>query len=1138
MHSKRKSLLWSVLSLLMVTSMVLAACGPTSPTPTEAPKPTEAPTAAAPTEAPKPTEAPAAKKFRVGMVSDVGGIDDRSFNQNTWEGLEKAAKELPNVEAKFLESQAQADYENNITEFAEQGYDMIITVGFLLGDATAKMAKQYPDVKFAIVDFAYDPPIPNVQGIVFNVDEASFPVGFLAAAMADKTDPDDPMVAYIAGMQIPPVEQFIVAYEAGVKYYNEKYGKNVRFTGVYVGDFEAPDEGKVQANSLIDEGADVIMGVGGKTGNGGLAAAKERGKLGVGVDVDQYYTLPNEKDILITSTMKRLDNAVFNVVKAAVEGNFGGGGVYVGTLENGGVGVGPFHDQEANIPDNIKADLKQIQADIIAGKLWTGWGEPPEAAPAAKEGAAYKVGFASAITGPASSLGVPERDVAQMLKDEVTEIVGPDGVKHPLEIIIYDTEGKGETAVTVVNKMINEDKVVAIVAGSRSPVSMALVPVVTEAKVPYVSMASSGAIVTPVEERYWVFKTPQSNDPVAYNQVQYLKALGVKKIASLYVNNAFGEDSRKALEKWASEAGIEVVLEESFEAADTDMTAQLTKVKASDAEALVVHAIPPGASIITQQFRELGLDIPLIQNHGVCSKKYIELAGAENAEGTVFPCGKMLVAEELPDSDPQKQTLLDFISWYEKGTGNPRSTFAGHAWDALQLVFSALKSLPDGLSLEEQRAAVRDYIENDTAGFVGTGGVFQISPKDHVGLGPDSMVLLKVENGDWTYFGPEKWPAKEGAAYKLGFCAAITGPGSSLGVPERNTAEMIAAQLNEQGGVLGPDGVRHPVEVIIYDTESNPDTAASVASRLITEDKVQVLVCGTLSGNSMAIVPLATENEVPMISMASARAIIQDPETKKSRKWIFKTPQENLHSGEWQALYLEAKGITKICDLYENTGYGQDCLKNTKAAVEAKGIEVVYEDSFERSDTEFPQMASVTGSGCEALVVGAIPPGASMVTVAARDENPDLPVIQGHGVCNQAFIDLAGDAAEGVVFPCGRLMVADLLPDDDPQKPVLQQYIADYTAFTNGEPISTFGGHAWDALMWAVEGLSSLEDGMTLAEQRAAIRDYIEGNITNWPGTGGVFNITPDDHLGLTYEALTFVKVENGTWVYFPPDQW
>ena len=343
-----KKVILATLVALMALSLVLVGCGPTLP------------------------EGCEKGDLKVGMVSDVGGIDDASFNQNTWEGLKNADEGLP-VCARFIESQAQADYEKNITEFAEQDYDLIITVGFLLGDATGKMAEVYPDVGLAIVDYAYDPPIDNVQGIVFNTNEAAFPVGYLAAAWADMKDPGDPQVGYVAGMQIPPVEIFIVAYEAGVNYYNAKYGKNVQFKGVYVGDFEAPDQGKIQGNSLIDEGVDVIFGVGGKTGNGGIAAAKERGKWGVGVDVDQYYTLPNEKDILISSTMKRMDNAVYGVVEAMTKDQFGGGGVYVGTLANGGVGMAPFHDYEDQIPDNIKQDLEDIQQGIIDGTIDTGW---------------------------------------------------------------------------------------------------------------------------------------------------------------------------------------------------------------------------------------------------------------------------------------------------------------------------------------------------------------------------------------------------------------------------------------------------------------------------------------------------------------------------------------------------------------------------------------------------------------------------------------------------------------------------------------------------------------------------------------------------------------------------------------------
>ena len=379
-----------------------------------------------------------------------------------------------------------------------------------------------------------------------------------------------------------------------------------------------------------------------------------------------------------------------------------------------------------------------------------------------------------------------------------------------------------------------------------------------------------------------------------------------------------------------------------------------------------------------------------------------------------------------------------------------------------------------------------------------------------------------------------------GTAYKLGFCSAATGGGSSQGMPERNTAEMIKAQVEEAGGVMGPDGAVHAVDVIIYDTESTPDVASTVVTRLIGEHEVDAIVCGTLSGNSLAIAPLATEAEVPLVSMSSHRSIIQDPETGETRYWIFKTQQENLHSAMWQARYAEAMSWTTVCDLYESTGYGQDCLAQTSAAMEEVGIEMVYTDSFERTDSEFPQMAGVTGSGCEALLVGAIPPGASMVTVAVREVAPDLPVVQGHGVCNQAYIDLAGEAAEGVVFPCGKLMYPDQLPDDDPQKAMLLEYMQDYMEFT-GEgrgAISTYGGHALDGLLWVVEAMESLEEGLTLEERRAAIRDYIETEIKDWAGTGGVFNITPDDHLGLTYEALGFVNVENGTWLYFPPEEW
>ena len=384
---------------------------------------------------------------------------------------------------------------------------------------------------------------------------------------------------------------------------------------------------------------------------------------------------------------------------------------------------------------------------------------------------------------------------------------------------------------------------------------------------------------------------------------------------------------------------------------------------------------------------------------------------------------------------------------------------------------------------------------------------------------------------------PVEKPAKEGVTYKIGFAPAVTGGGSFLGEPERNVAEIIAAKLKEEGGVVGPDGVRHPVEILIGDTETNPDVAVSVARRYIEEDEVVALVMGSVTPISLAIAEVAEEAKVPYISMASSLLIITDPETGKMRPWVFKTPQSNGDVAMWQVERLKALGAKSVCYLYENTGYGKDCFKNSSKALEEAGFETAFSDSFERTDTEFPQVAGVQAAGCDVVVVGAIPPGASMVTIALRDALPDIPIIHGHGVCTEDFITTAGSAAEGVEMPCSAVIIAEDLPADHPQKQVFMEFYKAYTEYT-GQPVSTFGGHAWDSLMWVIDALKSLPDGLPLEEQRAKVRDYIENNIKNWPGTAGVFNLSPDDHYGLTYESFTWFKVQDGKWVPFPREEW
>ncbi len=376
-----------------------------------------------------------------------------------------------------------------------------------------------------------------------------------------------------------------------------------------------------------------------------------------------------------------------------------------------------------------------------------------------------------------------------------------------------------------------------------------------------------------------------------------------------------------------------------------------------------------------------------------------------------------------------------------------------------------------------------------------------------------------------------------GMTYKIGFAPSVTGGGSFLGEPERNVAEIIQAGLEDAGGVVGPDGVIHPVEIIMGDTESNPDVAASLARRYIDEDEVVALVMGSLTPISLAISAVAMEAEVPYVSMASSSVIVKNPDTGEVYYWVFKSPQGNFEVGQWQVERLTEMGATSVCYLYENTGYGKDCYNNSSGLLTEAGFENVFEGAFERTDTEFPQVVGVEAAGCDVVIIGAIPPGASNAHVAVRTALPDIPIIHGHGVCVEDFITVGGEPMEGAEMPCSAVIIAEDIAADDPQKEVFMDFKAAYEEYT-GQPVSTFGGHAWDALSWVLEALETLPEGLSLAEQQAAVRDYIEANITNWPGTAGVFNISADDHCGIDYTSFTWFKVEDQGFVPFPQEEW
>ena len=360
-----KKHLFKLLSGLVLLSLALAACGGPATV-----APTAAPTAAPATQAPTAPPAPAGK---VCEVTDVGGVDDKSFNQTAWDGAQAGA-EAVGWEAFVLESQQQTDYEKNINEFLQSDCDLIVTVGFLLGDATAAAAKANPDQKFLIQDFAYDDLYDNVWQQVYSVDQAAFLAGYVAAS-ATQTG----KVGTFGGINIPPVVDFMIGFENGVVYYNEKNGTSVEVLGwstakndgLFTGNFESTDDGRRFAETLMDEGADIIMPVAGPVGLGTAAAVQERGNAYIiGVDTDWTVSASEYADITLTSVLKRLEVTTQQAIAAAADGSFEGG-LHVADLANGGVGLADFHDLASMVPDQVKTDLEQIMADIIAGTIKT-----------------------------------------------------------------------------------------------------------------------------------------------------------------------------------------------------------------------------------------------------------------------------------------------------------------------------------------------------------------------------------------------------------------------------------------------------------------------------------------------------------------------------------------------------------------------------------------------------------------------------------------------------------------------------------------------------------------------------------------------------------------------------------------------
>ena len=351
------------------------------------------------------------------------------------------------------------------------------------------------------------------------------------------------------------------------------------------------------------------------------------------------------------------------------------------------------------------------------------------------------IGALLSVTGPAAFLGAPEARTLEMLTEQVNARGGIAG--HRVRLIVKDTGGSPEKAVSFAKQLIDEEKVFAILGPSTSGETMAVKAIAEEARTLLISLAAAEVIVNPVASN--VFKTAQKDSHAAALIFQDMKKRGITRIAVFSSNTGFGKAGKEQIAKLAPDFGIQIVLDEVYDKAATDLSAEATKLKGSNAQAVLNWSIEPAQSILVKNIRQLGISIPVYQSHGFGNLAYVKAAGPA-AEGVIFPLGRLAVADALPASHPQKAVLVAYRDAYQKKYGEEVSGFGGYAWDAFQLLALAIEKV--GLD----RAKVRSALES-TQGFVGQSGVFTFSPTDHNGLGMDSFEMLTVKNGRFVPLG-------------------------------------------------------------------------------------------------------------------------------------------------------------------------------------------------------------------------------------------------------------------------------------------------------------------------------------------------------------------------------------------------
>jgi branched-chain amino acid transport system substrate-binding protein len=350
---------------------------------------------------------------------------------------------------------------------------------------------------------------------------------------------------------------------------------------------------------------------------------------------------------------------------------------------------------------------------------------------------------------------------------------------------------------------------------------------------------------------------------------------------------------------------------------------------------------------------------------------------------------------------------------------------------------------------------------------------------------------------------------------KIGSVLSVTGPAAFLGDPELKTLQLYVEKINKEGGVLG-----RQLQLVHYDDGSDAGKANGFAKRLIDDDKVDIIVGGTVTGSTMSMIPLVEKAELPFISLAGAVVIVEPV-----KKWVFKTPHTDRMAAEKVFDDMKKRGLTKVALLSETSGFGASGKKETEAMAGKMGITLVANETYGPKDTDMtPQLTKIkNAAGVQAVFVFGLGQGPSVVNKNYRQLGITLPLYHAHGVASEEFIKLSGSAAEGVRLPAAALLVADKLAANDPQKPVVTAYRKAYNDRFK-EDVSTFGGHAYDGLMMAVDAFKRV--GST---DKAKVRDAIEAT-KGYIGTGGKVNMSPTDHMGLDQSAFRMLEIRNGDW--------